>query len=146
MYLFFFQAEDGIRDIGVTGVQTCALPISLGGIQYLERRKSFFSEFGDGMQRLHFVVTEHFFLENVGIDNSKSRCRFWTLLFSFHCFSSFGFLETRNRNFVDCFFWSVSDFTKYRFNCFATGLCSTYLVAFFYSSLCSAAFDVRASF
>src|SRR3712207_7699413 len=27
MGLFFFQAEDGIRDIGVTGVQTCALPI-----------------------------------------------------------------------------------------------------------------------
>src|SRR3712207_1957120 len=27
--LFFFQAEDGIRDIGVTGVQTCALPICL---------------------------------------------------------------------------------------------------------------------
>ena len=26
-YVFFFQAEDGIRDIGVTGVQTCALPI-----------------------------------------------------------------------------------------------------------------------
>src|SRR3712207_9132846 len=27
MTFFFFQAEDGIRDIGVTGVQTCALPI-----------------------------------------------------------------------------------------------------------------------
>src|SRR3712207_1457887 len=27
--LVFFQAEDGIRDIGVTGVQTCALPICL---------------------------------------------------------------------------------------------------------------------
>src|SRR5256886_5515613 len=27
--LFFFQAEDGIRDLTVTGVQTCALPISL---------------------------------------------------------------------------------------------------------------------
>src|SRR5256885_3844943 len=26
--LFFFQAEDGIRDYKVTGVQTCALPIS----------------------------------------------------------------------------------------------------------------------
>src|SRR5476649_1582228 len=26
--IFFFQAEDGIRDHGVTGVQTCALPIS----------------------------------------------------------------------------------------------------------------------
>src|SRR2546430_3965177 len=25
---FFFQAEDGIRDLTVTGVQTCALPIS----------------------------------------------------------------------------------------------------------------------
>src|SRR5207237_5546648 len=28
-FLFFFQAEDGIRDSSVTGVQTCALPISL---------------------------------------------------------------------------------------------------------------------
>src|SRR5206468_7588143 len=27
-YYFFFQAEDGIRDLIVTGVQTCALPIS----------------------------------------------------------------------------------------------------------------------
>src|SRR2546429_296701 len=25
--MFFFQAEDGIRDVAVTGVQTCALPI-----------------------------------------------------------------------------------------------------------------------
>src|SRR3712207_2874879 len=30
-FFFFFQAKDGIRDIGVTGVQTCALPI----FQYL---------------------------------------------------------------------------------------------------------------
>src|SRR5947207_15054585 len=28
VFLFFFQAEDGIRDHCVTGVQTCALPIS----------------------------------------------------------------------------------------------------------------------
>src|SRR5690606_40942016 len=27
LFLFFFQAEDGIRDFHVTGVQTCALPI-----------------------------------------------------------------------------------------------------------------------
>src|SRR5699024_12105109 len=27
LYIFFFQAEDGIRDRNVTGVQTCALPI-----------------------------------------------------------------------------------------------------------------------
>src|SRR3712207_125779 len=36
MLFFFFQAEDGIRDIGVTGVQTCALPISDG--VYLQAR------------------------------------------------------------------------------------------------------------
>src|SRR5688572_32879001 len=29
-FFFFFQAEDGIRDLTVTGVQTCALPISVG--------------------------------------------------------------------------------------------------------------------
>src|SRR5256884_5010302 len=28
--VFFFQAEDGIRDVAVTGVQTCALPICYG--------------------------------------------------------------------------------------------------------------------
>src|SRR5215467_5060687 len=32
-FFFFFQAEDGIRDYKVTGVQTCALPIS-GGWRY----------------------------------------------------------------------------------------------------------------
>ena len=32
-FVFFFQAEDGIRDRDVTGVQTCALPIfeTIGG-------------------------------------------------------------------------------------------------------------------
>src|SRR5256885_13211945 len=29
LFFFFFQAEDGIRDYKVTGVQTCALPISI---------------------------------------------------------------------------------------------------------------------
>src|SRR5215469_4396146 len=32
---FFFQAEDGIRDLYVTGVQTCALPISFAGPKQL---------------------------------------------------------------------------------------------------------------
>src|SRR5260370_10682849 len=31
-FFFFFQAEDGIRDSSVTGVQTCALPISAAGL------------------------------------------------------------------------------------------------------------------
>src|SRR2546426_9024258 len=30
LFFFFFQAEDGIRDYKVTGVQTCALPICSG--------------------------------------------------------------------------------------------------------------------
>src|SRR5437868_10076911 len=34
--LFFFQAEDGIRDRNVTGVQTCALPICSGNDITLE--------------------------------------------------------------------------------------------------------------
>src|SRR2546430_9581843 len=34
---FFFQAEDGIRDLTVTGVQTCALPIWRGSRQRLLR-------------------------------------------------------------------------------------------------------------
>src|SRR5690606_39920464 len=33
-FFFFFQAEDGIRDFHVTGVQTCALPI------YIVRKRS----------------------------------------------------------------------------------------------------------
>src|SRR2546421_8114233 len=38
-FFFFFQAEDGIRDLIVTGVQTCALPISLDflGLRLQER-------------------------------------------------------------------------------------------------------------
>src|SRR5438034_10282828 len=32
-FFFFFQAEDGIRDHCVTGVQTCALPISFAAVR-----------------------------------------------------------------------------------------------------------------
>jgi len=35
LFFFFFQAEDGIRDRDVTGVQTCALPISLATVGVL---------------------------------------------------------------------------------------------------------------
>src|SRR2546430_15956759 len=38
MRVFFFQAEDGIRDLTVTGVQTCALPIALAPGEWLGRR------------------------------------------------------------------------------------------------------------
>src|SRR5438445_6213022 len=48
-YFFFFQAEDGIRDIGVTGVQTCALPISCPGGRPAVWRSE---DGGDSWQRL----------------------------------------------------------------------------------------------
>src|SRR5690348_17970158 len=38
--LFFFQAEDGIRDGRVTGVQTCALPIWAAGHDLVPRRRA----------------------------------------------------------------------------------------------------------
>src|SRR6266478_758747 len=37
-FCFFFQAEDGIRDLTVTGVQTCALPILLHRLDELMRQ------------------------------------------------------------------------------------------------------------
>src|ERR1041384_8752363 len=42
--VFFFQAEDGIRDKLVTGVQTCALPISARGSRARWRRPALLSE------------------------------------------------------------------------------------------------------
>src|SRR2546430_13418472 len=44
---FFFQAEDGIRDLTVTGVQTCALPIyAVSAV--------------DGVTEAHIVLEDHF--------------------------------------------------------------------------------------
>src|SRR3712207_7073954 len=48
--LFFFQAEDGIRDIGVTGVQTCALPISRVLCARSSRRRPFGLFLGANLQ------------------------------------------------------------------------------------------------
>ena len=39
-FFFFFQAEDGIRDIGVTGVQTCALPILSRALRAMTESRS----------------------------------------------------------------------------------------------------------
>src|SRR2546430_3518373 len=42
LFFFFFQAEDGIRDLTVTGVQTCALPICPSLPSNLSSSSSFF--------------------------------------------------------------------------------------------------------
>src|ERR1017187_2460799 len=63
--VFFFQAEDGIRDTSVTGVQTCALPISLreyvstwghGPWAQLGHQALVFSLIGDGLAWLTCVA------------------------------------------------------------------------------------------
>src|SRR5690606_40840917 len=46
VFFFFFQAEDGIRDFHVTGVQTCALPISLTALRDGSSRMAFFTPDG----------------------------------------------------------------------------------------------------
>src|SRR3712207_7543988 len=51
MALFFFQAEDGIRDIGVTGVQTCALPIFHRMHRAPKRPERLFMQFHGGVYR-----------------------------------------------------------------------------------------------
>ena len=73
-FFFFFQAEDGIRDDLVTGVQTCALPISwihskwieMEGVWHsctgsgpeLHRIDSFFSNLGEVKVSLHLLPAE----------------------------------------------------------------------------------------
>src|SRR2546421_8093773 len=52
-FFFFFQAEDGIRDLIVTGVQTCALPICE---EAGSSRSEYLNRAGRGVRR---AVAEH---------------------------------------------------------------------------------------
>src|SRR5260221_3011089 len=54
MLFFFFQAEDGIRDHCVTGVQTCALPISEHFPIEAERLADFFP--AAQFEKMHFMA------------------------------------------------------------------------------------------
>src|SRR5256885_7606389 len=61
---FFFQAEDGIRDYKVTGVQTCALPIC--GLQLVDPGPQLLQLGADPLQHpvhLGHLVTPHHLLE-----------------------------------------------------------------------------------
>src|SRR2546427_196508 len=49
---FFFQAEDGIRDLTVTGVQTCALPISVHVSEATRRSTSMAPEVLERLARI----------------------------------------------------------------------------------------------
>src|SRR5205085_6525057 len=64
-FLFFFQAEDGIRDLTVTGVQTCALPISVRSIvgRFLEHSRIFY--FANGGQEEIYISSADWMPRNL---------------------------------------------------------------------------------
>src|SRR3989454_8933191 len=63
LFFFFFQAEDGIRDYKVTGVQTCALPICTSKANFNVKPHPFYVASGrgcritdlDGVERLDAI-------------------------------------------------------------------------------------------
>src|SRR5207302_7567832 len=59
---FFFQAEDGIRDFHVTGVQTCALPILEQTLKALER--------SGGLKRVKMLYLVSYYQNPTGITTS----------------------------------------------------------------------------
>src|SRR5216683_453293 len=72
-YFFFFQAEDGIRDLIVTGVQTCALPISNG------------QPLGNGNYVLHAIAFDPYGSsaeigrKSISVNNAASHAPFGTI-------------------------------------------------------------------
>src|SRR3712207_8001841 len=73
---FFFQAEDGIRDIGVTGVQTCALPIFLPALEtLLQSLTTEKKQEKDFRQSLQAIEQEHIKCMEVGLDFFESLAR-----------------------------------------------------------------------
>src|SRR5690625_6978945 len=55
---FFFQAEDGIRDGHVTGVQTCALPISKLSDEKVEEIAFIIGDFGEEVEQQLLKIAE----------------------------------------------------------------------------------------
>src|SRR3712207_7709540 len=68
---FFFQAEDGIRNIGVTGVQTCALPISILNWATEEQKARIAPPLASGEELCAFALTE----PEAGSDASNLRTK-----------------------------------------------------------------------
>src|SRR2546422_11392195 len=65
--VFFFQAEDGIRYVAVTGVQTCALPISVN-----EPVADYAAALDGGVGGLRIGVPREYFTEGVDPDVQRS--------------------------------------------------------------------------
>src|SRR2546421_1573796 len=65
VFLFFFQAEDGIRDLIVTGVQTCALPILISIITFDDGWKSQYEVAWPIMKKFNYPFTLFIYTEGI---------------------------------------------------------------------------------
>src|SRR5207245_4061322 len=75
-FFFFFQAEDGIRDATVTGVQTCALPISCFDFPQSRCMSAVCSDsFGDVLSNISQYRAEFFANALTGIHQTRSEER-----------------------------------------------------------------------
>src|SRR5207253_7303356 len=72
-FFFFFQAEDGIRDGHVTGVQTCALPIYFGSWGRTPQNGERVTWFGDG----------EVYIDNLILQRSATAMQVRVTLFSY---------------------------------------------------------------
>src|SRR5580692_11948254 len=70
LFFLFCQAEHGIRDLTVTGVQTCALPISLNVSNY----KSTSSEITYGKEISKLLGGKHFVIDTSRNGNGPPKC------------------------------------------------------------------------
>src|SRR2546430_9156892 len=69
--VFFFQAEDGIRDLTVTGVQTCALPIcaEMGGRFYSQALQKVVAVSSTQVAEMVKLLENTFRMINIGLAN-----------------------------------------------------------------------------
>src|SRR5256885_6507638 len=72
---FFFQAEDGIRDYKVTGVQTCALPICDDGVGRSSRLAAGRTGAAPAVGERRHVAGVRLFLEVVGVHHRAPLAR-----------------------------------------------------------------------
>src|SRR5205807_3521651 len=60
----FFQAEDGIRDYKVTGVQTCALPIYFMSLRRYSKREKYAIPYNGEEVHLHWANADQYYIKS----------------------------------------------------------------------------------
>src|SRR5256885_9208070 len=91
-FFFFFQAEDGIRDYKVTGVQTCALPLAIN--------KHLLSQVLNTCNLISLLYTSKILLVKAGVDT-------YNLLHSGHQYTFLEFSSIFSKKTLE----SIADFS-----------------------------------